>query len=40
MSEIFLKLTVKIPERRSGVFIFNFEQISCIVPVYSLLTLN
>ena len=39
MCEICLKLTIKTPERR-GVFMFNFEQISHIVLVFSLLTLN
>ena len=44
MCEICSKLTLKTPERRhwrrSGVFIFNFEQISLIVLVFLLLTLN
>ena len=38
------KLTIKTPEwhqwRRSGVFIFNFEQILHIVPMFASLTLN
>ena len=42
--EIFSKLTIKTPEwrhwRRSGVFIVKFEHISCIVQVFSLLTLS
>ena len=38
MCEICLKLTIK--WRRSGVFIANFEQISRIVLVFLLLTLN
>ena len=41
MSEICLTLTIKTPERRhwrrSGVFVFNFEQISHIALVFSLL---
>ena len=44
MSEICSKLTTKAPERshwRSfGVFIANFEQISHIIVVFPLLTLN
>ena len=44
MCAIYSKLTIKTPEqhhrRRSGVFIFNFEQISLIVVVFLLLTLN
>ena len=44
MREIYSKLTIKTPEqvhwRRSGVFIVNFEQISHIVLVSRLLTLN
>ena len=44
MCEIHSKLTMKTPEwrrwRRSGVFIVNFEQISHIVLVFSMLTLN
>ena len=44
MCEICSKLTIKTPERRhwrrSGVFIVNFEQISNIVVVSLLLTLN
>ena len=44
MCEIYLKLTMKIPEwrhwRRFGVFIVNFEQISHIVLVFPLLSLN
>ena len=44
MFEISLKLTVKTPEQRHlprySVFIFNFEQISYIVLVFALLTLN
>ena len=36
---IFLKLTIKIPER-SGVFIVNFEHISQLVLLFILLTLN
>ena len=42
--EICSKLTIKTPEwrywRRFGIFIVNFEQISHIVVVFSLLTLN
>ena len=42
--EICLKLTIKMPERhqwcRSGVFIVDFEHISCLVLVFLLLTLN
>ena len=42
--EICSKLTIKTPERRhwcrSGVFIVNFEQISHLVLVFLLLTLN
>ena len=38
------KLTIKTPERRqsrrSGVFIFNFEQILHIVLMFAMLTLN
>ena len=37
--KLFSKLTIKIPERRSGVFIVNFEHISHIL-VFLLLTLN
>ena len=44
MCEICPKLTIKTPERRqqrrSGVFIVNIEQISHIVLVFPLLTLN
>ena len=44
MFEIWPKLAIEIPERhhwnRSGVFIVNFEQISHIVVVIPLLTLN
>ena len=47
MCEIFWKLTINVPElhrwRRSGgsgVFIVNFEQISHIVLVFLLLSLN
>ena len=41
MCEINSKLTIKAPERRlSGVFIVNFEQISQIVLVFPLMTLN
>ena len=44
MCEICLKLTVKTPERRHrccpGGFIVNFEQISQIVLVFPLLTLD
>ena len=44
MCETGLKLTIKTPERghwrRSGVFIGNFEQISHIVLVFPLSTLN
>ena len=44
MFEKCLKLTIKIQERyywrRSGVFIVNFERISCIVLVFQLLTLD
>ena len=38
--EICSKLTIKTPERRSGVFIVNFENISHLVLVFLLLTLN
>ena len=42
--EICSELTIKIPERRhwrrSGIFIVNFEQISHLVLVFLLLTLN
>ena len=42
--EICAKLTIKTPEqrqlRRSGVFIVNFKEISRIVLVFLLLTLN
>ena len=42
--EIRLKLTIKTPERRqwgrSGVFIGNFEHISHLILMFSLLTLN
>ena len=44
MCESCSKLTIKTPERhqlcRSGVFIVNFEQISHIILVFPLLTLN
>ena len=44
MYEIDLKLKIKTPERRhgrcSGVFIVNFEQLSHIVLMFKLLTLN
>ena len=44
MCEICSKLTIKTPERRhrrlSGVFIVNVEQISHVVLVFLLLTLN
>ena len=44
MCEICSMLTIKAPEwrqwRRSGVYIVNFEQISNIVLVFPLLTLN
>ena len=44
VTETYLKLTIEISERhqwrRSGVFIANFEQISHIALVISLLTLN
>ena len=44
MSEICLKLTIKTPEQgqsgRSDTFTVNFEQISNILLVFSLLTLN
>ena len=44
MCEICSKLTIKTPEqrqwRRSGAFIVNFEQISHIVLIFPLLTLN
>ena len=43
-SEICSKLTIKTPERHQwrcfGVFFFNFEHISHLVPVFLLLTLN
>ena len=35
-----LKLTIKTPERRSGVFIFNFEHIVQLILVFLLLTLS
>ena len=38
--EICSKLTAKTPERRSGVFIVNFEYISHLVLVFLLLTLS
>ena len=38
--EICSKLAIKTPERRSGVFIVNFEHISHLVLVFLLLTLN
>ena len=38
--EICSKLRIKTPERRSGVFIVNFENISHLVLVFLLLTLN
>ena len=39
--EICSKLTIKIPEqRRSGIFIVNFEHISYLVLVFLLLTLS
>ena len=39
--EICPKLTIKIPEqRRSGIFIVNFEHISHLVQVFLLLTLS
>ena len=44
MCEIYSRLTIKTPERsywlRSGVFNVNFEQISHIVLMFLLLTLN
>ena len=44
MSEIFSKSTINTlerrHERRSGVFIFHFEQISHIIQVFPFLTLN
>ena len=40
MSEICSKLTIKTTEHRSSIFITNFEQISSIVLVIPLLTLN
>ena len=44
MSEICFKITIKRPEKRqrhlAGVFIDNFEQISYIVLVFPLLSLN
>ena len=39
-SKICSKLTIKRPERRSGVFIVHFEHISHFVLVFLLLTLN
>ena len=38
--EIFSKLTMKIPERHSSVFIVNFEHISHLVLVFLLLILS
>ena len=38
--EICSKSTIKIPDRRSSVFIVNFEQILHIVLVFPLFTLN
>ena len=38
--EICSKLIIKIPERRSGIFIVNFEHISFFVLVFLLLILN
>ena len=42
--EICLKLTIKTPERRqqrrSGVFIVNFERVPHLLPVFLLLTLS
>ena len=38
--EICSKLTIKIPGRRSGIFIVKFEHISHLVLVFLLLTLN
>ena len=38
--EICSKLTIKTPERRSGVFIVNFEHISHLNLVFPLLTLS
>ena len=38
--EICSKLTIKTPECRSGVLIFNFEHISHLALVFSFLTLN
>ena len=38
--EIYSKLTIKTPERRSGAFIMNFEHISHLVLVFLLLTLS
>ena len=38
--EICSKLTIKTPERRSGVFIVNFEHILHIFLLFLLLTLN
>ena len=38
--EICSKLTIKIPERLSGIFIVNFEHISHLVLVILLLTLS
>ena len=44
LREIFSKLAIKIPKRRHGhrssVFIVNFELISHVAKVFSLLTLN
>ena len=40
ISEICTKLTIKIPWRRSGIFIVNFEQISHLFLVFLLLNLN
>ena len=42
--EIYSKLTIKTPEQRhrrcSGFFVVNFEQVSHIVPVFTILSLN
>ena len=38
--EICSKLTTKIPERRQGIFVANFEHISQLTLVFLLLTLN
>ena len=41
LGQIWSKLTIKTPEqRRSGVFIVNFEHILHLVLVFPLLTLN